>query len=78
MTATPEVGRFVINERTGNLYLVFETGRMVRIDEPLQIVTFGGELPPQHCEIELPAETRKVVFDIYKAVKDTAVDNKNE
>jgi hypothetical protein len=77
MIENPEVGKFVMNERTGNLYLVFESGRMVRIDEPLQIVTFGESLPDQHCLIELPAETRKVVFDIFKAVKDTA-NNKNE
>ena len=67
---TSEVGKTVVHTRTGNLYLIFEPGRMVRIDEPLEIVNFGERLANGYSFIELPAETRKVVFDIYKAVSD--------
>jgi hypothetical protein len=75
----PEIGQVFVNERTGLLYLIFEPGRAVRIDEPFDIVNFNPqEWPEGFCPIVLPAETRRIIFDRYKAVKDTADDNKNE
>jgi len=73
----PEIGKIAVNERTGNLYLIFEPGRMVRIDEPLEILNFNpAEYPAGFCSIELPAESRKIIFDRFKAVGDNTKNSK--
>jgi len=66
---TLEIGKIVVHVRTGNLYLIFEPGRMVRIDEPLEIVTFGERLSEGYFIIELPVETMKTILDRYKAMR---------
>jgi hypothetical protein len=71
----PEVGKTVVNERTGEIFLIFEYdgtfGKMVRVDEPLDIRVFGRkQLPEGYSVIELPAETMKMMLDRYKAVRD--------
>jgi hypothetical protein len=70
----PEVGKIAVLEPTGNLYLIFEydgtAGKMVRIDEPLDIRIFGTQLSAGYHLIELPAESRKIIFDRYRAISD--------
>lgn len=67
----PEVGT-TLTDSGGRIFLVFEPGRMVRIDEPFDIRNFDPKQLPIGFEIILlPAETRRIIFDLYKAIPDT-------